>query len=349
MAGAQALLPRSGDWTLRPFEATRVAPVWIGIGIAFAYLLLDAVVFNLFGLAVGLHIRGVPFYETLFWWLELLNAAILAYLPTATAYLRRGAARDLRELRPLLRCNDTEFATLLRRTTCAASWQLTCAGVLGGMLFAAMVFLDPGFWIGERPSPSSALFVWTFARSALTGWLAGHALVTEIHVTWAYASIGRTLPEVDLLDIRPLRPFARKGQHSAFRWIALSILVSFYWLAPNTGRTNPFLLIVILLLVALSFVLPALGLHLRIREAKRVEIERLHREIRQQRQTTLAAPATGGGRLADLISYRDLVDRAFEWPWDTPTLLRVALYMSLGVGSWLGGALVERALAIVLG
>jgi hypothetical protein len=60
-------------------------------------------------------------------------------------------------------------------------------------------------------------------------------------------------------------------------------------------------------------------------------------------------PRRAGGRLADLISYRDLVDRAFEWPWDTPTLLRVALYMSLGVGSWLGGALVERALAIVLG
>ena len=158
MAGAQALLPRSGDWTLRPFEATRVAPVWVGIGIAFAYLLLDAVVFNLFGLAVGLHIRGVPFYETLFWWLELLNAAILAYLPTATAYLRRGAARDLRELRPLLRCNDTEFATLLRQTTCAASWQLRARVCWAGCCSQRWSFWtrDSGSESALPPAPRSS-------------------------------------------------------------------------------------------------------------------------------------------------------------------------------------------------
>ena len=147
--------------------------------------------------------------------------------PAAAAEIRQvEAALGLAfpaEYVALLRCSDAEFEALVRRTTCVASWQLTCAGLLGGMVFAAMVFLDPGFWIGERPSPTSALFLWTFARNVLTGWLAGHAIATEIHVTWAYASFGRSLREVDLLDIRPLHPFARKGQHSAFRWIALSI------------------------------------------------------------------------------------------------------------------------------
>ncbi len=36
------------------------------------------------------------------------------------------------------------------------------------------------------------------------------------------------------------------------------------------------------------------------------------------------------------------------WPFDASTLLRFALYTSLGVGSWVGGALVERVLGAAL-
>ncbi len=62
-----------------------------------------------------------------------------------------------------------------------------------------------------------------------------------------------------------------------------------------------------------------------------------------------AQPESGtGGRLADLIAYEARISSVREWPFDTSTVLRWALYMALGATSWLGGAVVERVLGVVL-
>ena len=52
--------------------------------------------------------------------------------------------------------------------------------------------------------------------------------------------------------------------------------------------------------------------------------------------------------MADLVAYRSLVQGVREWPFDVSTLARFLLFGALGVGSWLGGALVERLLDVVL-
>ena len=51
--------------------------------------------------------------------------------------------------------------------------------------------------------------------------------------------------------------------------------------------------------------------------------------------------------MADLIAYRSLVQSVHEWPFDVSSLARFLLFGALGVGSWLGGALVERLLDIL--
>ena len=42
--------------------------------------------------------------------------------------------------------------------------------------------------------------------------------------------------------------------------------------------------------------------------------------------------------------YHQLVESAREWPVDAANLLRFLVYLFLGLGSWLGGAVVERVL-----
>ena len=37
-----------------------------------------------------------------------------------------------------------------------------------------------------------------------------------------------------------------------------------------------------------------------------------------------------------------------EWPLDAPTLRRFVLYLAIPFGSWLGGAVVERIVDLVL-
>jgi hypothetical protein len=70
-------------------------------------------------------------------------------------------------------------------------------------------------------------------------------------------------------------------------------------------------------------------------------------EIRQAIEGRRTA-AREDASLANLIAYRSLVNGVSEWPFDLSTLLRTGLIVALGVGSWLGGALVERLLGIVL-
>ena len=53
-------------------------------------------------------------------------------------------------------------------------------------------------------------------------------------------------------------------------------------------------------------------------------------------------------RLGGLLSYRGHVESISEWPFDTALLLRFALYLLIPLGSWLGGALVERSLDSLL-
>ena len=50
-----------------------------------------------------------------------------------------------------------------------------------------------------------------------------------------------------------------------------------------------------------------------------------------------------------LLALRAQIEQARDWPWDVSTLLRFTLYVAIGVGSWLWGALVERFVDAVLG
>ena len=52
--------------------------------------------------------------------------------------------------------------------------------------------------------------------------------------------------------------------------------------------------------------------------------------------------------LPALLAAEARIASAREWPFDTPNALRFVFYVTLGVGSWLGGALVERLLGAAL-
>ncbi len=47
-------------------------------------------------------------------------------------------------------------------------------------------------------------------------------------------------------------------------------------------------------------------------------------------------------RLANLVTYKKMLEAVREWPFGASTLARVALLMAIGVGPWLGGAVVEQ-------
>jgi len=344
--GPAADEPPVSDWTLRPFLATRHSPLWVGLALALALL----AVAQLYRLAFETAGRpGVPLLRDPYFWLDGLNGVLFAYIPTALVYLRRGRLRDLRELRPQLDCDDASFQRYVNEALCVPPVRLFASGLVGALLLGAMPLLDPGFWESlQRPPLSDPMMLLLIARSAITGWLGGHAFASEATSALTLSRIGERL-RVDLLDPSSLAPFARASQRGAFAWVLISSLVSLFWLGPAAGVSNVLILGAILLLVSASFAFSIHGAHRGIVATKRAALGGLEAQIRARGAALLAGrPAPDGPGMADLVAYHGLLERAREWPLGTPALLRASLIAALAVGSWLGGALVEQLLDRVL-
>ncbi len=107
------------------------------------------------------------------------------------------------------------------------------------------------------------------------------------------------------------------------------------------------LAITVVLMATMAFGLPLIALHRNILVVKHAELDRLRQQIRDQRAAAIAMGPSAeidSPRLANAIGYYQLIDSAREWPVDAANLLKFAGYLMLGLGSWLGGAVVERLL-----
>jgi hypothetical protein len=312
------------------------------LSIAVGYLLLhaafDALVLAIWGFLPG----ELPWWQSDQRWTDFVNAAVIGYLPAAQAIARRGVVRDLAELRPRLRCSDTEFKALSDAAT-GPGGPIARALSLSGLFFGVLLtFSDPSLSGGASPSLGDPRFIWALARTMLTVWLIARFSVYDFNLTRTYLALGRNSADIDLLDIRSLAPFARRGQRSALTWVLFSSIVSLFWLDSYASQANLPFLVVVLSMATFAFVGPLAALRQNIQAVKRAELDRLREQIRDARRQTAAA--VDSPRLANLVSYYQLIDSAREWPVDAANLLKFIGYLLLGLGSWLGGAVVERIL-----
>ncbi len=184
-------------------------------------------------------------------------------------------------------------------------------------------------------------------------WLATRTIAQEIIVSRRFARLGREHAVVDVLDQRPLTPFARRGVQGALVPIALISIFSLLFIGGSAGDAVPFTQALVVAVAAFSLILPLQGVHQRLADQKRKRLARLAEAIRQGEEPVLAArPGEVPGassHLHALLALRAQVEAAREWPWDASTLVRFSLYLAIGMGSWLGGALVERVVDLILG
>jgi hypothetical protein len=343
---AVALAP-STPWTLRLFARRRVAPFWVGLAIAgvwFAFYLLYSAVFG-DGPGRFAELGGRT------WPAELVWSLIIGMAPAVTATSLRGSLRDLEDLAPTLRATPAELDELRRGVVTVSRGLVTATGVVAAVFTAALMLWDEGPWVGgKRPELAHPAMVWFVGRNVVNWWLISRAVVIEVSLARAFSRLGALLPAVDLLDTTPLAPFGRRGLRSVLLWMLyLSLFSALYVM----GRAEPILglgLVAVLAVAGAAFLLPVWGAHLRLREAKAAELDRVRAHLAEARERTLAAPPEelAGGRLADLVTWEQRLSAAGEWPFGGSTLLRFALYTAIGLGSWLGAAFVERLLARAL-
>jgi hypothetical protein len=285
-------------------------------------------------------------------WFELLQAVIVGYAPAACTISLRGALRDLDDLRGALDLSPVEFESERQALTRFSPGPLLAAAVLGAAVGLALPFYPPGWVGGVRPEFGDPIFTWALLRNVLMLGLYGWTIYIEVEVARRISRIGERFARVDLLDLAPLRPFARRGLRSVLLWVVLSMLLSLLFLAPWSPDPALAFLALVFVLAAALLLLPAWGVHRRILAAKEAELVRVREVMRSGRQSLLESPAAGSippGRMADLVAYEARVASIATWPFDLSTLVRFALYVALGLGSWLGAAMVERLVSATLG
>jgi len=334
----QASNGRLHPWSHRAFERSPFSLFWSAALLAVGFVLL----FLLMEIVLG---RFSEFeFES---YREDLRVAFVlclsaAYLPAASIYLIRSARRAADELSPGL--VSTGGRAGLEEVGDYDRSGFRNAGVIGVCLQFVTVVLaevDPSNWAALGQMSPEAYFhrlmlIWI-------GWFGGRV----VYATWIesrrFSEIGRERVRIDLLDLGMVAPLSRFGLRQALVTIGLfSVMAPMFY--DSEAAPNLFLILVIIMLLTLSLaaaslLIPVRGVQQAIAREKSRELARINEEIRRALDGSSRASQPG---LADWVAYRGLVESVREWPVDAPTLRRFALYLAIPIGSWFGGALVER-------
>ena len=349
MRSAPIELQPTTPFSLRLFDRIPLPAFFAGIVVGLATFAVFLVYTALLGDGPG-RLAGVAFANA--WLAELHQDLFLGFSLAVVAASLRGVREEHEALRPELVTPVGAGAGLEQQVFRFPRWSLV-AVALCALLVGAGTVASPGMWeSGSMPGWTHPTVVWVFTRNSVAWMLALRGMVFELVGGSRFSRLADSVATVDLFDHAALEPFARRALRNVSLWMLLTAWMALNFAGP--GWAIPSLLVPgIVALVGFAvtaFLLPLRGPHRRLRDAKRAELQRVRAAIQTARDRVLDAPATDatGGRLADLIAYETRVANASEWPIAAPTVARFALYLALGLGSWVGAGIVQHGIETAL-
>ena len=331
----------STPWTLRVYGALPFAPVLSGA--AFALMLIAVLLGS--EIALGRLMASPPDLR-----LAIVHCLLVAYLPTAYAYVILWSRRTVSDLRPALDCSEGEIAEFRARAGSYRWWVLAMVGILAVALAAAMTRattpaeLNPWSWGEMIPEVR-----WHRVLGFVAGWWAGCFFYAVFAESRRVSSLTRRLRSTDLLDLRPLMPFTRQALGNALLIIGSISVYSFFLVETRFLTMVIGLWIGAVIVATLTFMLPILGVHRVIREAKQAELEWCGDALMRARTALKEGPGEPQRLpMHEIVAYKQVVDGVREWPFDASTVMRFALYLLIPLASWSGGAVVERVIDSLL-
>ena len=335
---SETILP----WVQRLHDAHPVAPWKIGVAI-FAFLTLA-----FFGSEIALGRYEVareapagtdPFRNVR---LALMIFLAIGYLVAACLYQVRTSRRTMAELVPMLGLPADEAARLVAapgRVTRTVMWR---TGVIALVLSQTIPLLaDPWQFVFLPANWTVEMWWHRILVPVLCWWVVrqGGLVLTQ---SARLNALAKRLPELDLFDPHPLEPFTRQGLRHVAQ--ALGLLGCFLVLFGEEGFG---MLIVVLVGIGLAtatvgLLLPLRGVRTRILAAKAEALGRCRGQL-QDAAEALERGEGVAGRMADLAAWEARIEAVREWPIGGAAVSRLLLYLLIPIGSWVGGAFVERA------
>jgi hypothetical protein len=194
------------------------------------------------------------------------------------------------------------------------------------------------------PHEWTADFVLPLAGLIFMGWFYFRFMFLLVWFATAISRSARHIQSLDLLDLSAVKPFAQQGVRSSLLAIVSLSISANLWLDPNSPTTATLTTLVLLVAAAvLALFLPTWGIHLRLKAFKHAQLRQLRGAIAMRCDPRDRSLEDAQQLRADL-ALEQRYNQVSEWPFDAGSYGRVALYVFLGLGSWIGAALVERLL-----
>ena len=95
------------------------------------------------------------------------------------------------------------------------------------------------------------------------------------------------------------------------------------------------------------FIAPIWPVHAKLRDAKRSELDRVQAQINAMARP--AEEAFDHAALQPLLAYRREINAIPEWPFDLGVVTRLGLYLIIVPLTWIGAALIENLVDIMVG
>jgi hypothetical protein len=330
----------TSPWTFRVYDALPGNPLLIGIGFTVGLVLL----FFIGRFALGVDIGSDPNDLRV----ALTQILMTTYFASAYAGLLSTARRTTNDLSPVGR-QSAGWASVVDRAGKHRRGVLPIIGVVSFLIIGVGVTnattpaptnpWDPELWNYDIywHRATTVLFVWWIACSC-------YVVIVE---SLRLSRLSDTFESVDLLDLAPYQPLVRQGLINALLLIGGVSVMSLLGVESRYGSVLAGFWISSILLAWAGLMLPLRGIRKKIREAKNQELDWCRRALIRERDD-LKAGADKQINIGQVVAYREMINDIRNWPFDNPTLVRFALYLLIPLGSWLGGAFVERGVDVFL-
>lgn len=334
---------------VQPTKKQVWSPALQGLGVSLAML----VAVGLFELANG---DAAGFLPLLFEDSRPRTTSILILLTgfiwSAFRHSHDAFQRDVADLIPHLTCTDEERDEIIGPEPFKGGRGAHAASIAGAVVGVLIIQRRSGTPLIFDDTPFDHHLVAGLAINIILFALMGRGTFWSLKFNRIIASLGPVMPPVDLFDLRSFKPFARHGLRGAVLWLGGSSIASLLFIDQQHGALTALIIAATVGLGTYSLFWPLRGVHEIISRAKEEELARVHDVLRGLREDLLANDpedsAKASQRISGLIAYEARIAAVRDWPMDVPTIVRFALLLSVAVGSWLGGAVVEMLLGSVI-
>ncbi len=325
-------------WTLRAYEALPGNPVQIGLALGFSLLLLFFLGRALFDGAANSTSGDLR--------IAITQILMTAYSASAYAYVLMSARATTVELATGQR--SLHWQTAAEQAGKHNAWILFIAGAASYLVVGVAVTnattpdVNPWDWHGWNYD-----VLWHRATTVLFVWWIGCFCYVTVAESARLSRLTRNIENLDLLDLETYQPLTRQGLTNALLVIGTVSVLSLLAVESRYWTVLIGFWISFIFLAWVGLMLPLWGIRRSIRVARDREIEWVDRQVRDSRDA-LKRDSNDGRSIAELLAYRTVIETVGNWPFDRLTLMRFAVLLLIPLGSWLGAALVERGLDLVL-